>query len=228
LDSTWLEALEEQTPAGHVCDPTKSLPQKKREVWAHLLSQLEGIARIIKREVPDLRLLMLKWDRHCAKRWRSKDEMTLQFSQRYSRCLDAVDTFLIKHLCAPMLLRLLCVGSSEMGINSNETVLATGPGVAILALVVLSFTLDVSLEDAFMLASTERLLRELAPQETAWRTMCTRTLLTPDGTARFNTSHRIPDPTLEIPPIQVVLGVSPVCGILFISRYLLTRCSLSF
>jgi hypothetical protein len=111
--------------------------------------------------------------------------------------------FIIGNVCAEE----LTLGFRARGLahyNASEVIL--GPGAALLSYHALGFQLGISGEYAFQLSFQNLLLRDQTLYEFAWAAISKRTLTTVLAAVKLEDTHRIPDPSIELSPVQIREG----------------------
>ncbi|KAF8513224.1 hypothetical protein JB92DRAFT_3167152 [Gautieria morchelliformis] len=137
------------------------------------------------------------------------------FDIPFAQCSEAIDPdlpheleaheYLIESQCGSSLASLLhqsMVSSSTV----NEANLAFGPGCGILSYCAIGYAMGSSGEEAFELTAQGLLFRDQLSYELAWQATRQCLTLTPIEDAQFVHSHRIPDTSIELPAIQILIG----------------------
>ncbi|KAF8532355.1 hypothetical protein JB92DRAFT_2824453 [Gautieria morchelliformis] len=136
---------------------------------------------------------------------RNPFEPSYLFFSGHSYLLDDIYKYLIESQCGSSLASLLhqsMVSSSAV----NEANLTFGPGCAILSYCAIGYAMGISGEEAFELAAQGLLFRDQSSYKLAWQAIRQRLTLTPIEDAQFVRSHRIPDTSIELPAVQILIG----------------------
>jgi hypothetical protein len=205
LDTRQLEA-QKVTSDGSIDTRELALPHQKAAVLAHLLAQYDSVINILlSSRSTEFRMLLDDWSQTQASRSRfgSAWQTTYHFSRRHAQFIDRIDMFIIENVCAEEL-TLVFRARGLAHCNASEVIL--GPGASLLSYHALGFQLGISGEYACQLSFQDLLLRDQTLYEFAWAAISKRTLTTVLAAVKLEDTHRIPDPSIELSPVQIQEG----------------------